>query len=246
MANINNTTADIVVRVAFDSDSGKNDTVVLSFMIEDEYHLKKLSVGAYAIKVISSPHLKHLYKNHYYLSTISCGKYTILCNLVENGEYDINAIMFNHAETKLIKNDVLFKIKMFAVGTIVAQHCSENDSDEIEYDIDTNKTGVHPLAFKRKQQWQQQSELKTEAETATATTTAILPSATIISGVNDDDDNDNSVETASAKNNVGNDAAAVVERQTKRDDAATERNMETIVEDGNVSAAKRQKLDDVQ
>ncbi|USC25930.1 tlp [Palpita vitrealis nucleopolyhedrovirus] len=107
MATTSNTTLDIIVNAQIN----KKDANVLDFIIEDEYYLKKRGVGAHVIKVSSSPQLKLLYKNAY--STVSCGNYGILCNLVQNGEYDLNAIMFNCAEIKLNKDDVLFQVKIW-------------------------------------------------------------------------------------------------------------------------------------
>ncbi|AGA16233.1 tlp protein [Thysanoplusia orichalcea nucleopolyhedrovirus] len=104
---MSSTTPDIIVNAQFNS----SDINILDFIIEDEYYLKKRGVGAHVIKVASSPQLKPLYKNAY--STVSCGNYGILCNLVQNGEYDLTAIMFNCAEIKLNKGDVLFQIKIW-------------------------------------------------------------------------------------------------------------------------------------
>nr|CAA50545.1 unnamed protein product [Autographa californica nucleopolyhedrovirus] len=134
MASMSNITPDIIVNAQINSE----DENVLDFIIEDEYYLKKRALAAHIIKVASSPQLRLLYKNAY--STVSCGNYGVLCNLVQNGEYDLNAIMFNCAEIKLNKGQMLFQTKIWRSDnskTDAAVHTSspkrtvetENDDD---------------------------------------------------------------------------------------------------------------------
>lgn len=82
---------------------------MLNFVIGDEYHLKKLGIGAHIIKVTTSPFLKRLHNEKY--NVVSCGNYVILFNLTDKKEDDVVAILFNCLETKLCKNNVLFQIQ---------------------------------------------------------------------------------------------------------------------------------------
>nr|WRK23051.1 hypothetical protein [Bombyx mori nucleopolyhedrovirus]WRK23189.1 hypothetical protein [Bombyx mori nucleopolyhedrovirus]WRK23465.1 hypothetical protein [Bombyx mori nucleopolyhedrovirus]WRK23603.1 hypothetical protein [Bombyx mori nucleopolyhedrovirus]WRK23741.1 hypothetical protein [Bombyx mori nucleopolyhedrovirus] len=181
MANTSNITPDIIVNAQINSE----DENVLDFIIEDEYYLKKRGVGAHIIKVASSPQLRLLYKNAY--STVSCGNYSILCNLVQNGEYDINAIMFNCAEIKLNKGQMLFQTKI--------------------YRSDNNKTdaAVNTSSPKR--------TVETEDD------------------YGDEDDED--------------DAASAIDEQKENTDAAGI-DFEENIDDGDVSAPKKQKLDNAE
>lgn len=132
MANINNTTPDIIVNVIIN----KNDTNLLDFIIEDEYHLKKVSIGAHVIKINKSSEIKRLYDNHY--SVISCGDYVILCNLTQDD--NIKVLMFNCAENKLNKNDVLFQTKIFVNNKINAETFILNPITLTEIDNNDTRT----------------------------------------------------------------------------------------------------------
>nr|AFN21184.1 hypothetical protein Bmnpvindiagp070 [Bombyx mori nucleopolyhedrovirus]QWC64837.1 hypothetical protein [Bombyx mori nucleopolyhedrovirus] len=145
MANTSNITPDIIVNAQINSE----DENVLDFIIEDEYYLKKRGVGAHIIKVASSPQLRLLYKNAY--SAVSCGNYSILCNLVQNGEYDLNAIMFNCAEIKLNKGQMLFQTKIYrpdnnktdaAVNTSSPKRAVETENDDDEDDEDDAASAI--------------------------------------------------------------------------------------------------------
>ncbi|ABL76017.1 telokin-like protein [Maruca vitrata nucleopolyhedrovirus] len=174
MTSMTNTTPDIIVNAQINDD----DENVLDFIIEDEYYLKKRGVGAHVIKVASSPQLGLLYKNAY--STVSCGNYGILCNLVQNGEYDLNAIMFNCAEIKLNKNQLLFQTKIWQ---------SDNSKTDVVVDASSPKS--------------------------------------IVETENDDDG------TAAVDEQKGNDVVSGLD-------------LEEDVYDGNVPAAKKQKLDNAE
>lgn len=107
MASINNTTPDIVVNAIRDAD----EPDVINFVIENEYYLKKLSVGAHVVKVQSSPILHDLYYNCC-SPPMSCDNYVILYNLTDNSQYDIKVLLFNYAVEKLNKEKILFSIRL--------------------------------------------------------------------------------------------------------------------------------------
>nr|AFS51950.1 DekiORF72 [Dendrolimus kikuchii nucleopolyhedrovirus] len=145
MASITSSTPDIVVNV----EPADNDVDVLNFIIGNEYHLKRLGIGAHAIKVISSPHLERLHRNHY--CTISCGTYAILCNLVHGSEYDVETILFNRSETRLDKGGVLFKTKIYNIyKDLTEKNGSSNggggdDDDDDDGDGDASRADEHVI-----------------------------------------------------------------------------------------------------
>ncbi|AKN80976.1 TELOKIN-like protein [Lonomia obliqua multiple nucleopolyhedrovirus] len=131
MASSSNTTPDIVVNAVFD----EYNQNLLNFIIQDEYHLKKLGIGGHVVKVNSSDNLKHLYTNAFCIVTSK--NYGILCNLLEDSKSDINVILFNCAISKLNKGDVLFRVKFVYNINI--------NGDNI------NKIGADSFNLKRKQ-----------------------------------------------------------------------------------------------
>ncbi|UZE89745.1 TLP-20 [Parapoynx stagnalis nucleopolyhedrovirus] len=130
MANINSTMPDIVVVNAV---KNAYDSNIIDFVIENEYYLKKLSVGAHVIKVQSSPILKDLYTtNVCYYPAISYDNYIIEYNLTDNSEYDLKVILLNYGADKLIKGEKLFSIKIFNINKFedsVKLNCHNNVAD---------------------------------------------------------------------------------------------------------------------
>nr|AAO43569.1 Orf2 [Spodoptera litura nucleopolyhedrovirus] len=104
MATSNSGTIDISVHVTLDKEAKKN---VLSFIVREEYHLKKLAVGAYSINILDTQLLNNL--SLYQCKTIACGDYVIVYNFVENSNR-INVILFNIKPTILKKGNCIFKI----------------------------------------------------------------------------------------------------------------------------------------
>ncbi|AXU41526.1 TLP-20 [Alphabaculovirus altermyunipunctae] len=104
MATNNNATVDIAVYVSMDkNDRNRN---VLSFIVQDECHLKKLAIGAYALKILDTKLLQSLEERK--CNVLSGGDYVIVYNI--NGSNSINAILFNKNPIKLHKGMCLFKI----------------------------------------------------------------------------------------------------------------------------------------
>ncbi|AIU41309.1 tlp-20 [Sucra jujuba nucleopolyhedrovirus] len=87
-------------------DKGEDGNNILSFIVQDEYHLKKLTIGAYNLNILPTQLLKDL-RNHYCV-TVSCGDYVITHNVNENG--GLNVIMFNSKPLTLKRGACLFKI----------------------------------------------------------------------------------------------------------------------------------------
>ncbi|QNV47815.1 telokin-like protein [Alphabaculovirus altersperidaniae] len=104
MATSNSGTIDISVHVTLDKESKRN---VLSFIVREEYHLKKLAVGAYNINILDTQLLNSLSKHR--CNTIACGDYVIVYNFVDNSN-KINVILFNIKPTILKKGNCIFKI----------------------------------------------------------------------------------------------------------------------------------------
>ncbi|ADB84414.1 Tlp-20 [Apocheima cinerarium nucleopolyhedrovirus] len=104
MATNNNGTVNIAVYTTLDKEKNKN---ILSFIVQDEYHLKKLPVGAYSLNILDTQLLNNL--SEYVCSTISCGDYVVCHNFTE--QYNkLSVILFNTKPTILKKNHCIFKI----------------------------------------------------------------------------------------------------------------------------------------
>ena len=138
MTTNNNGTVDIAVDVNL---TDENDKKVLSFIVQDECHLKKLAIGAYAINVIDSNKIlnKLLNDNDHVLNKIvACGEFLIACN--ENESNGINAILFNKSCVTLKKGVCIFKIhykkatSTVTEGTITTDDDDEDDDDDADYE----------------------------------------------------------------------------------------------------------------
>ncbi|AIZ48642.1 ac82 [Agrotis segetum nucleopolyhedrovirus B] len=104
MATSNSGTVDISVHVTLDKEADKN---VLSFIVREEYHLKKLAVGAYSLNILDTQLLNDLAQRA--CNTIACGNYVIVYNFTENSN-KINVILFNTKPTILKKGNCIFKL----------------------------------------------------------------------------------------------------------------------------------------
>ncbi|AOL56797.1 TLP20 [Chrysodeixis includens nucleopolyhedrovirus] len=105
MATNNNGTVDIAVYVTLDKDNDKN---ILSFIVQDEYHLKKLAVGAYNLNILDTQLLAKLAQNQCRSSIIVEGEYVVVYNF--NIRNNLNVILFNIKPTVLKKGACIFKI----------------------------------------------------------------------------------------------------------------------------------------
>lgn len=103
MATNSSATVDIAVYVSLDKRDAKN---ILSFIVQDECHLKKLAIGAYSLNILDTQLLKSL--GEYECTTVTCGEYLVSYNINEAG--GINAILFNKSPAKLKKGACVFKI----------------------------------------------------------------------------------------------------------------------------------------
>ncbi|QWO71618.1 AC82-like protein [Orgyia pseudotsugata single capsid nuclopolyhedrovirus] len=112
MATSNSGTVDIAVYTTLDKDGNKN---ILSFIVQDEYHLKKLAVGAYSLNILDTQLLNDLSERN--CSTISCGNFVICHNFTEEKTKALNAILFNTKPTVLKKGVCIFKI-VYSVSTV--------------------------------------------------------------------------------------------------------------------------------
>lgn len=105
MVTNNSGTVNIAVYASLDSE---NDKKTLSFIVQDEYHLKKLAVGAYSLNILDTRLISDFAKNDGALTLISCGDYVISYNFTEHG--NLNAILFNVKPTILKKSGCIFKL----------------------------------------------------------------------------------------------------------------------------------------
>ncbi|AAZ38255.1 ORF-89 [Agrotis segetum nucleopolyhedrovirus A] len=104
MATSNSGTVDISVHVTLDKEADKS---VLSFIVREEYHLKKLAVGAYSLNILDTQLLNDLARKS--CATIACGDYVIAYNFTENSN-KINVILFNIKPSVLKKGKCIFKL----------------------------------------------------------------------------------------------------------------------------------------
>lgn len=80
---------------------------MLSFIVREEYHLKKLAVGAYNLNILPTQLLNDL--AHKSCTTLACGDYVIVYNFTENSN-KINVILFNIRPSILKKDKCIFKL----------------------------------------------------------------------------------------------------------------------------------------
>ncbi|AAG53818.1 unknown [Helicoverpa armigera nucleopolyhedrovirus] len=121
MAINSNGTVDIATYVVQDREPEKN-IITLSFVVQDEYHLKKLAVGAYCVNILDTRLLSNLHNKQ--CATIACGYFVVTYNQNETG--GINAILLNTRPTILKKGSCLFKISYY------------DDNDDKTHLISTN------------------------------------------------------------------------------------------------------------
>ncbi|AGE89928.1 telokin-like protein-20 [Spodoptera littoralis nucleopolyhedrovirus] len=134
MTTNNNGTVDIAVDVSLSDD---NDKKVLSFIVQDECHLKKLAIGAYAINVIDSNKILNKLLNdgsHRLDKIVACGEFLIACN--ENESNSINAILFNKNCVTLKKGVCIFKIHYKKAASTVTDGTITTDEDDDDDDAD--------------------------------------------------------------------------------------------------------------
>ncbi|AUV65357.1 TLP-20 [Alphabaculovirus myunipunctae] len=105
MATNNSNTVDISVHVTLDKEANKN---ILSFIVREEYHLKKLAVGAYSLNILHTQLLNDLAQRS--CTVTACGDYVVVYNFVENTSNKLNVILFNIKPTVLKKGACIFKI----------------------------------------------------------------------------------------------------------------------------------------
>nr|WUR10765.1 telokin-like protein [Calliteara abietis nucleopolyhedrovirus] len=127
MATNNNGTVNIAVYTILDKSDNNN---TLSFIVQDEYHLKKLGVGAYSLNILDTRLLNDLSERA--CVTFSCGDYVVCHNFTDSSRNtSLNAILFNAKPLTLKKGDSLFKI--------VYKRGDENKNVR-----NNNKTTQHP------------------------------------------------------------------------------------------------------
>nr|AMO27759.1 TLP-20 [Lymantria dispar multiple nucleopolyhedrovirus]QDE14945.1 ac82 [Lymantria dispar multiple nucleopolyhedrovirus] len=131
MAANSSDTVNIAAYVTLDKEEFRH---TLSFIVQDEYHLKKLTVGAYNINVLDTRLLDGLLEKRCY--TIVCGNYNVIYNFTQ--EKTLRVILFNASPIVLKKHSCIFKIvvpsnKMREPSPQpcrILQENDENDSDE--------------------------------------------------------------------------------------------------------------------
>ncbi|UOQ18863.1 TLP-20 [Olene mendosa nucleopolyhedrovirus] len=132
MAANSSDTVNIAAYVTLDKEEFRD---TLSFIVQDEYHLKKLTVGAYNINVLDTRLLDGLLKKRCY--TIVCGNYNVIYNFTE--ENALRVMLFNASPIVLKKHSCIFKIVVPSNKTrapspkpsrISKKDDEENDSDE--------------------------------------------------------------------------------------------------------------------
>ncbi|ACO53523.1 TLP-20 [Euproctis pseudoconspersa nucleopolyhedrovirus] len=108
MATNNSGTVDISVYTILDKDINDCDKKVLSFIVQDEYHLKKLAIGAYTLNILDTQLLSDLMERD--CVTVSCGDFVVCHNFTELANCGLNVILFNIKPTILKKGVCIFKI----------------------------------------------------------------------------------------------------------------------------------------
>ncbi|ACI28796.1 agip95 [Agrotis ipsilon multiple nucleopolyhedrovirus] len=125
MATSNSGTVDISVHVTLDKEADKN---VLSFIVREEYHLKKLAVGAYSLNILDTQLLNDLAQRA--CTTIACGNYVIVYNFTENSN-KINVILFNIKPSILKKGNCIFKLIYSDVTTTIVSTNNITTTDKM-------------------------------------------------------------------------------------------------------------------
>nr|AGE61789.1 hypothetical protein [Chrysodeixis chalcites nucleopolyhedrovirus] len=137
MATNNSGTVDIAVYVTLDKE---NDENILSFIVQDEYHLKKLAVGAYNLNILDTQLLAKLIQNQSRSSTIVGGDYVVVYNF--NMSNNLNVILFNIKPTILKKGACIFKIVYTDKMTEAVLKNEINLKNNFVEDINNNITAV--------------------------------------------------------------------------------------------------------
>ncbi|AKC91690.1 tlp [Lambdina fiscellaria nucleopolyhedrovirus] len=174
MATNNSGTDSIAVRVTVDK-SNDNENSVLLFVVQDEYHLKKLTVGAYDIRVTNAQTLIELSRNPTRNSLIvTCDDYVICHNFTETPNA-INFLLLNKKPLILKKGKCMFKLvclksgdktsnrapslpKISADGNNVHDDSHRSDSDETERFAETAGNAKKRRIFEREFGQRSQSE----------------------------------------------------------------------------------------
>lgn len=204
MATNNNGTVNIAVYVTHEKDNNLNN--VLSFIVRDEYHLKKLAVGAYSLNILDSHHLKIMHdavkSANATVQTVSCGDFVVVYNYTEMSK-NLNAILFNVKPTVLKKDGVIFKVIIYnkmiehAASQALANHVAR-DYNNTAIVNDTNDAAAVADTMRKKNQKLFQTRFGGAANgDPTATTTNNDHSDDCDDNNNDDDvrdDDDDSME----------------------------------------------------
>jgi hypothetical protein len=137
MATNNSNTVDISVHVTLDKEENKN---ILSFIVREEYHLKKLAVGAYSLNILDTQLLNDLAQRT--CTIIACGDFVITYNFTQNSN-KINVILFNIKPTVLKKGGCIFKIVynekpvVIVNPSVIINTTSDKMLDETAEDLDS-------------------------------------------------------------------------------------------------------------
>lgn len=198
MAINSNGTVDIATYVVQDREPEKN-IITLSFVVQDEYHLKKLAVGAYCVNILDTRLLSNLHNKQ--CATIACGYFVVTYNQNETG--GINAILLNTRPTILKKGSCLFKI------------CYYDNNDDKTHFISTNNkmsNDTEPaLLCDRNLANDTDTNIANESDTNIANESDELFRSTFVADIgssevhsNDDDDDDTDVDnTIDGYDNTG-------------------------------------------
>nr|ANS70976.1 telokin-like protein [Lymantria dispar multiple nucleopolyhedrovirus] len=150
MAANNSDTVNIAAYVTLDKEEFKH---TLSFIVQDEYHLKKLTVGAYNINVLDTRLLDGLAEKICF--AIVCGNYNVIYNFTQ--EKSLRVILFNASPVVLKKHSCIFKIVVpllpstannktpslqpnTAASAILVNECVDKDHSEHRSSVSTEKS----------------------------------------------------------------------------------------------------------
>lgn len=220
MATNSSGTVDISVYVTLDKEDDRN---ILSFIVQDEYHLKKLAVGAYNLNILDTQIIAqfHDWKQH---SVVAHGDYVILSNF--NVYKNLNVILFNIKPTVLKKGNCIFNIIFYNTDKIL----QKTDSIDTTPEKNTCNTSCNTTDFSietTKSQLRQTENSKLFNKTFSENNKE--------SEDDDDDDEEEESSESSVEDNLidknGN-STFYIEKRTTADE-----------NDGEL-ASKRQKLDD--
>lgn len=161
---INNTgTMDISVNV---TQTIKENMTILSFSVQDEYHLKKLGVGAYPLTIFETNLIKQINKFKYIIET-SENSYNISLNF--NALGGINVLLFNRSPMMLKKDQCLFNIisenaesnnKMMPLANSLSDTNIEEESGIFDYSSSEPDTDEPVVTTDEDDDRQQQPEPK--------------------------------------------------------------------------------------